>query len=176
MSDANDPILVAAATLTRVAEHLDALLKSVRGAIRALAAPDAPATDDRAGTEQVQVDRDGTARSGSFGKRSDEKPFAKPTPSTPLEALTERDDLRRRLDIFEQWDRAKGVLTARQWIAVCQRFRDGKTQEQVGAAMGTKRNAIYGLLKRARYNKEDYERQLRKEQHQLARGAMRDDV
>ena len=80
------------------------------------------------------------------------------------------DDNRIRLrNVFEFYEECQHALTDKQWVAVCLRYRDGLTQEEIVARLGITRSAVSATLKRARENMEEHYRKLREDRFKLTR-------
>ena len=89
---------------------------------------------------------------------------------TPVEELDDHRAKRwRRPGAFEAFEACQDRLTRPQWRVVCLFFRDGKSQSETAALLGTSRSAVSGLLTRAKQRKDRYYRQLRAEQTHLLR-------
>ena len=88
----------------------------------------------------------------------------------PIEVLpTDIDERLRLQSLFEQYETCRERFTPGQWRAVCLRFRDRLTEEQVASVLKKSRSAVHGLLKRARLRKEACDRKRREEAFQMAR-------
>ncbi len=92
-----------------------------------------------------------------------------------IEELHEIQD-RRRVDMFEPYERCKDRLSEGQYKAAYLRFRKGKTHQQIGTELGISRTAVTNLLKRARKIKESYEREMRAQRREYRPGGNSDET
>lgn len=88
----------------------------------------------------------------------------------PIEVLpTDIDERLRLQSLFEQYRTCRERFTSGQWRAVCLRFRDRLTEEQIASVLNKSRSSVHGFLKRARGRKETFESERRKESFEMVR-------
>ena len=98
-------------------------------------------------------------------------PRGAPNPGRPIEALSTEDDTRTpKTEIFNWYLNHRDCLKDPQFEVVTLYFRDGLTQEQVGAILGIGRTAVSGRLRRAEQARKQCQAELRRELYQLTRG------
>lgn len=86
-----------------------------------------------------------------------------------IEELCEIQD-RRRVGMFEPYERCKDHLTDKQYQAAYLFFHEGRTHEHIATLLNRSRSSVTNLLKRARIVKESYEREMREHRRNYQSG------
>ncbi len=79
------------------------------------------------------------------------------------------DERLRQGTTFERYEKHADIFPTKQWAAICLRYRDGFSEEEIAHRLHVGRTAINNRLQRARRLLEDHECKLRAEMFRLAR-------